>query len=164
MPADALKENLFVGVAGWNVSARYTAEIAQTGSHLERYAHHLNAVEINSSFYKSHRVGTYSRWAASTPVGFRFSVKAPRTITHERRLVGCDPLLDAFAAQILGLGSKLGLLLIQLPPTLVFEQDIAESFVASLRTRFFVPVAVEPRHPSWFTTEANTWLLISTEK
>jgi uncharacterized protein YecE (DUF72 family) len=158
MSAEAPRENLFVGVAGWNVSTRYAAEIRQTGSHLERYAHHLNAVEINSSFYKSHRVGTYSRWAASTPVDFRFSVKAPRTITHERRLVGCDPLLDAFAAQICGLGSKLGMILVQLPPKLVFEQDILESFVASLRKRFFVPVAVEPRHPSWFTTETNCWL------
>jgi uncharacterized protein YecE (DUF72 family) len=158
MSADAPRENLFVGVAGWNVPSRYAAEIPQAGSQLERYARHLNAVEINSSFYKSHRVGTYSRWAAETPVGFRFSVKAPRTVTHERRLVGCDPLLEAFAAQIHGLGSKLGLVLVQLPPTLVFEQDIAESFVASLRMRFFVPVAVEPRHPSWFTTETNTWL------
>jgi uncharacterized protein YecE (DUF72 family) len=158
MSADPPRENLFVGVAGWNVPSRYAAEIPQVGSQLERYARHLNAVEINSSFYKSHRVGTYSRWAAETPVGFRFSVKAPRTVTHERRLVGCDPLLEAFAAQIHGLGSKLGLVLVQLPPTLVFEQDIAESFVGSLRMRFFVPVAVEPRHPSWFTTETNTWL------
>jgi uncharacterized protein YecE (DUF72 family) len=159
MLADVPRDNLFVGVAGWNVSTRHAADIPQSGSHLERYAHCLNAVEINSSFNKSHRVGTYSRWAAGTPVGFQFSIKAPRTITHERRLVGCDPQLDAFAAQILGLGSKLALILVQLPPTLVFEQDIAESFVASLRTRFFVPVAVEPRHPKWFTTETNTWLL-----
>jgi uncharacterized protein YecE (DUF72 family) len=158
MSAEAPREHLFVGVAGWNVSTRYAAEIRQTGSHLERYAHNLNAVEINSSFNKQHRVGTYTRWATSTPVGFRFSVKAPRTITHERRLVGCDPLVEAFAAQIYGLGSKLGLVLVQLPPTLVFEQNIVGSFVASLRTRFFVPVAVEPRHPSWFTTETDTWL------
>ena len=158
MLADAPRENLFVGVAGWNVPTLYAAEVPQAGSHLERYAHRLNAVEINSSFYKSHRVETYCRWAASTPVGFRFSVKTPRTVTHERRLVGCDPLLETFAAQIYGLGSKLGLVLVQLPPTLGFEQDIAESFVASLRMRFLVPVAVEPRHPSWFTTETNYWL------
>ena len=158
MSAEAPRDKLFVGVAGWNVSTRYAADIPQSGSHLERYAHCLNAVEINSSFNKSQRVGTYSRWAAATPIDFRFSVKAPRTITHERRLVHCDPLLDAFAAQVHGLGSKLGLVLVQLPPTLVFEQDVAESFVASLRTRVFVPVAVEPRHPSWFTTETNYWL------
>ena len=158
MLADAPRENLFVGVAGWNVSTQYAADIPQSGKSSERYAHCLNAVEINSSFNNSHRVGTYSRWAAATPVGFRFSVKAPRTITHERRLVGCDPLLEAFAAQIHGLGSKLGLVLVHLPPTLVFEQGIAEAFVASFRMRFFVPVAVEPRHPSWFTTETNTWL------
>jgi uncharacterized protein YecE (DUF72 family) len=159
MLPDAPRENLFVGVAGWSVSTRYAAKMPQAGSQLERYALRLNAVEINSSFYKPHRFRTYSRWAAATPVGFRFSVKIPQRITHEQRLVGCDPLLEAFAAQIHGLGSKLGLVLVQLPPTLAFDQDIVESFVASLRMRVFVPVAVEPRHLSWFTTETNTWLL-----
>ncbi|MFZ0601167.1 MAG: DUF72 domain-containing protein [Roseiarcus sp.] len=82
--------NRFIGVAGWSIPARYAAEIPQAGSHLERYAHRLNAVEINSSFYRSHRLETYTRWAASTPCGFRFAVKVPRGVTHERRLIGCD--------------------------------------------------------------------------
>ena len=155
---DATSRNLFVEVAGWTISARYAAEVPEVGSQLERYARHLNAVEINSSFNKSHRVETYIRWSAATPIGFRFAVKAPRTITHEHRLVDCAALLDTFAAQVHGLGPKLGLILIQLPTSLVFELGVAEPFVASLRMRFLVPVAIEPRHPSWFTPEIEDWL------
>jgi uncharacterized protein YecE (DUF72 family) len=155
---DALSRNLFVGVAGWSMSAQKAAELPRDGSQLERYAQRLNAVEINTSFYKPHRIETYIRWAASTPPGFRFAVKVPRSVSHDRRLVDCDQLLEGFATQVHGLGAKLGLILVQLPPTLVFEQHIAESFVAVLRMRFSTPVAIEPRHPSWFTTEINHWL------
>jgi aspartate/methionine/tyrosine aminotransferase len=56
-------------------------------------------VEINSSFYRPHRPSTYERWAASVPASFRFSVKVPRSITHERRLADADALLDAFLAE-----------------------------------------------------------------
>jgi uncharacterized protein YecE (DUF72 family) len=66
------------------------------GSHLERYAKVLNAVEINSSFYRPHRTATYERWAASVPEEFRFAVKIPKAITHERRLKEAGDLLDRF--------------------------------------------------------------------
>ena len=72
---------LHIGCAGWSVASG-RAEFAGTGSVLERYAAVLDAVEINSSFYKPHRRATYTKWAASTPPGFRFSVKAPRAVTH----------------------------------------------------------------------------------
>ena len=149
---------LLIGVAGWSIPARYAADIPQAGSHLERYAHCLNSVEINSSFYRSHRVETYARWAASTPPGFRFAVKVPRTVTHEHRLIGCDQQLDAFATEIGGLASKLGLVLVQLPPSLTFEERAAESFLGSVRARILVPIAIEPRHLSWFTPEVDRWL------
>ncbi len=63
------------------------------GSHLERYAAALNAVEINSSFYRPHRLATYERWAASVPEEFQFAVKIPKAITHEQRLKGDIALL-----------------------------------------------------------------------
>jgi hypothetical protein len=60
-----------IGTAGWNVPSRYLAQVALGASHLERHARHLNAVEINSSFYRPHRRATYQRWAQSVPDGFR---------------------------------------------------------------------------------------------
>ena len=73
------------------------------GSHLERYGAILDAVEINSSFYRPHRTATYERWAASVPEDFRFAVKVPKAITHERRLKDVGDLLDRFLSEVGGL-------------------------------------------------------------
>jgi uncharacterized protein YecE (DUF72 family) len=78
---------LFVGTAGWSLDRRYAAHFPGAGSHLQRYSGSFNAAEINSSFHRPHRRSTYERWAASVPEDFRFSVKLPKTITHERRLI-----------------------------------------------------------------------------
>jgi uncharacterized protein YecE (DUF72 family) len=149
---------LYIGTAGWSVPSRYVAEVPPGGSHLERYARRLDAVEINSSFYRPHRRKTYERWARSVPAGFRFSVKVPKAMTHERRLADCDELLERFAAEVAGLGDKLGVLLVQLPPKLGFEKRVADRFFRDLRRHIDVPVACEPRHASWFTSRTNGWL------
>jgi uncharacterized protein YecE (DUF72 family) len=149
---------LRIGTAGWSIPSRYAAEVPYGGSHLERYARRFHAVEINSSFYRPHQRKTYERWAQSTPSSFRFSVKAPKAITHERQLADCGALLDRFAAEVAGLGDKLGVLLVQLPPKLALEKRVAGRFFRALRQRFDVPVACEPRHASWFTPEINDWL------
>jgi uncharacterized protein YecE (DUF72 family) len=147
-----------VGTAGWSVPSAYAEAFPAEGSHLERYAQRLNAVEINSSFYRPHQRKTYARWAASTPAAFRFAVKAPKTMTHERRLVGCGDLLDAFAEQVNGLGNKLGVLLVQLPPSLRFDAAMAARFFTDLQERIDAPVACEPRHASWFADGLSDWL------
>jgi uncharacterized protein YecE (DUF72 family) len=149
---------LWVGTAGWSVASRYASEIPRGGSHLMRYAGRLNAVEINSSFYRPHQRKTYERWARSTPPGFRFSVKVPKAITHEQRLADCDALLDRFAAEVTGLGDRLGVLLVQLPPKLAFEKGVADQFFRDVRQRFDTPIACEPRHASWFGPDVTGWL------
>lgn len=148
-----------IGTAGWSIPSQYIGEIPAGGSHLERYARRLSAVEINSSFYRPHQRKTYERWAQSTPKKFRFSVKVPKTMTHEQRLAGCGGLLDDFAEQVTGLGGKLGVLLVQLPPKLVLQKRVAGSFFRALRNRVDVPVACDPRHASWFSSDANDWLI-----
>jgi uncharacterized protein YecE (DUF72 family) len=149
---------LYVGTAGWSVPSRYAAEMPPGGSHLERYARRLNAAEINSSFHRSHQRKTYERWARTVPEGFRFSVKVPKAITHEQGLADCGALLDGFASEVAGLGGKLGVLLVQLPPKLALERRVAARFFRQLDRRFDVPVACEPRHASWFTPAVNDWL------
>jgi uncharacterized protein YecE (DUF72 family) len=147
-----------IGTAGWNVPSRYLDRVPLGGSHLERYARHLNAVEINSSFYRPHRRATYQRWAQSVPDHFRFSVKVPKTITHEAGLADCGALLDRFVDEVAGLGEKLGILLVQLPPTSVFKKRIANGFFRDLRARIDTDVVLEPRHPSWFAPGVDDWL------
>jgi uncharacterized protein YecE (DUF72 family) len=148
----------YIGTAGWSVPATYADAFPAEGTHLERYAQRLNAAEINSSFYKPHQRKTYGRWADSTPADFRFAVKMPKAMTHARKLAGCRELLDAFANQVGGLGGKLGVLLVQLPPSLAFDEVVADGFFADLQRRFGVPVACEPRHASWFAPEIGAWL------
>ena len=75
-----------IGTAGWSITREAAASFTGSGQHLQRYARVLNCAEINSSFYRSHRVQVYEQWAAQTPAGFRFSAKLPRSITHEGRL------------------------------------------------------------------------------
>jgi uncharacterized protein YecE (DUF72 family) len=149
---------LRIGTAGWSIPSRYAAEMPVGGSHLERYAQRLNAVEINSSFYRPHQHKTYARWALATPPDFRFAVKVPKAITHEARLADCGDRLDRFVAEVAGLGGKLDVLLVQLPPSLVFQERVAGAFFDALRACTAAPVALEPRHASWFAPGLEAWL------
>lgn len=148
-----------VGVAGWSLPREEQPHFPVEGTHLARYAARLPAVELNSSFYRPHRATTYARWAASVPPGFRFSVKVPRTITHDTRLFAPGPLLDAFLEGATALGDALGCLLVQLPPSLALEVAVATDFLAALRERFEGDVVLEPRHATWFTAQADTLLV-----
>lgn len=150
--------SLFIGTAGWGVPSSL-ARLGLSGpSTLARYAACFAATEINTSFYRSHRPATYARWAASVPSGFRFAVKMPRTITHERRLVACTDLLRRFAEEIGCLGPALGPVLVQLPPSLRYEAAAARGFLAEARQILPAPLVCEPRHPSWFGPEARSAL------
>lgn len=150
---------IFIGTAGWSIRREQAVMFGDGPSHLARYAGRFNAVEVNSSFYKPHLPATYVRWAESVPVGFRFSVKMPRTITHIARLKETGLALDAFLGQACSLGNKLGPLLMQLPPSLAYDADVAERFLRCLRERFDGDVVCEPRHASWFEPEAEKMLV-----
>jgi uncharacterized protein YecE (DUF72 family) len=143
-----------IGTAGWSITARCADAFPRYGSTLERYAARLDAVEINSSFYRPHRPSTYARWRDAVPPDFRFSVKLPREITHDRRLVDTDAPLERFLAEICHLGDKLGALLVQLPPSLPFDDRVALPFFDRLRDRASAPILCEPRHRSWFADGA----------
>ncbi|WP_263146739.1 DUF72 domain-containing protein [Pseudomonas sp. RIT-PI-AD] len=140
---------IYLGCAGWSLPREQWPAFAAEGTHLQRYASRLNAVELNSSFYRPHRPATYAKWAESVPPGFRFSVKVPKWITHENRLRDCEAALDEFLGQCSQLGDRLGCLLIQLPPSLAYEAATAETFLAALRERYEGLAVIEPRHASW---------------
>ncbi|MES1980129.1 MAG: DUF72 domain-containing protein [Pseudomonadota bacterium] len=150
--------DIHIGCAGWNLPRDAWPSFPAHGSHLERYAARLNAAEINSSFYRPHQLQTYARWAESVPADFRFSVKLPKTITHEKRLQDCESLLGGFLAQVAGLGTRLGCLLVQLPPSLAFDDMASRSFLETLRNAHDGPVALEARHKSWFGEEVSQHL------
>ena len=146
---------LRVGCAGWAIASAHRHLFRDGESALARYATLFNIVEINSSFHRPHQRKTYERWAATVPVDFRFSVKLPRTITHDLRLRQAGSLLDRFIDESSGLGDKLGCLLVQLPPSLVFDARLASTFLGMLRRRWSGAITFEPRHVSWFGEAAD---------
>jgi uncharacterized protein YecE (DUF72 family) len=130
-------------------------DIPEEGSGLEKYVTYFSAVEINSSFHRSHRTATYEKWAAAVPDGFQFSVKIPKTITHVNRLVDCGELTARFMSEVRGLGDKLAALLVQFPPSYELDVDRAKGFFADLRAYYDGDIFVEPRHRTWFSPAAT---------
>jgi len=147
-----------VGVAGWSVSRFLAHRFPPDGSHLERYARTFPCVEINSSFYRHHSQATYARWAAATPPRFMFAVKLFQVVTHELALRGTRQLVRQFLDETAGLGRKRGPVLVQLPPSLIFESRVAGRFFEMVRERYEGPLVCEPRHASWFAPAASTML------
>ena len=143
-----------VGTAGWSIPGAVADRFPAHGTALERYAAILPIAEINSSFHRPHRIATWERWRRSVPEDFRFSVKLPKQVTHVRKLIDCESDLEVFLRQVTSLGDKLAVLLVQLPPKLMFDATVARGFFSALLERTSVAVACEPRHISWFGQEA----------
>ena len=125
-----------VGVSGWVYpgwrKAFYPAGLAQPRE-LAYMAEHLTSIEINGTFYSLQRPESFARWAAETPDGFQFAVKAPRFITHILRLKDMEkPLANFVASGLLRLGPKLGPILWQFPPSLRFDAERFEHFFSLL--------------------------------
>jgi uncharacterized protein YecE (DUF72 family) len=151
-----------IGTAGWSIPRQEAHRFPSEGTALERYSALFSVVEINSSFHRPHRISTWQRWRDSVPADFRFSVKVPKLITHERKLADCEAHVDEFIAQAATLGEKLAILLVQLPPKLQFSGALAETFFSSLAARSPAAIACEPRHPSWFGEDAESLLVSHT--
>lgn len=139
-----------VGTAGWSIPRAVAFRFDSAGTHLERYSRRLDCAEINSSFYRPHTATTYAKWRDSTPPDFRFAVKIPRAITHERQLQDAREPFVTFLAQTDGLADKRGPLLLQLPPSLPFDGSVVTAFLQMVRTVYDGPLVCEPRHASWF--------------
>ncbi|MDO9434164.1 DUF72 domain-containing protein [Hydrogenophaga sp.] len=151
--------SLCIGTAGWALPREVQHVFPGDGAHLERYARVLHCTEINTTFSRTHRPDTFERWAAQTPDRFRFSVKMPKAFTHAARLDVPRAEVRAFVSSLEGLGERLGVLLMQLPPSLVFDGTVARAFFRSVRAGFPGAVVCEPRHASWYTAPASALLV-----
>lgn len=147
--------NVYVGTAGWSIAREAADQFPAEGTSLKRYAARFPTVEINSSFHRPHLEKTWARWRDEVPGDFRFSVKMPKEISHQRKLVECDQVLTDFARQVEHLGEKLAVLLLQFPPKLEFGSALAEAFFARLSGLELANLACEPRHQSWFSEPAT---------
>src|SRR5678816_2628876 len=102
-----------------------------------------------------HMPKTYERWRAIVGPDFRFSVKMPKTITHELRLKGCKDLISRSFDECAGRGRRLQVVRVQLPPSLVYDSRTVSSFFRTLRNYTSATIVCEPRHVTWFTPQAD---------
>lgn len=142
-----------LGTQGWNYEAwvgPFYPSGTRSADFLRTYARAFDTVEVDSTFYAVPAERAVEGWAERTPPGFRFALKLPQEITHERRLRGGDDVLDLFFARARLLGEKLGAVLVQLGPD--FGPDELPALVKFLpRLPADVPVAVEFRQRGWLT-------------
>jgi uncharacterized protein YecE (DUF72 family) len=128
---------------------RYLPHPLPPRERLKSYASWCNAVEGNTTFYATPSRASVRSWAEQTSPDFRFVVKLPRSITHERRLSGAEEELRAFMTAIEPLGPRAHALWIQLPGS--FTPDDLGTLAAFLRR---LPrshrYAVEVRHRGFF--------------
>ncbi|MFJ6938286.1 DUF72 domain-containing protein [Streptomyces sp. NPDC101132] len=120
---------------------------------LEEYARSFPTVESNNAFYRLPEEHTFAAWRERTPDGFVMAVKASRYLTHIRRLRDPAEPVDRLMTRCAGLGDRLGPVLLQLPPTLRGDPAALDACLACFPAG--VRVAVEPRHPSWWTDEVR---------
>jgi uncharacterized protein YecE (DUF72 family) len=139
-----------VGTSGYNYpewkGSFYPATLPAARM-LPYYAGRFPTVEINYTFYRMPNDRIVAGWAGATPEGFRFALKAPRRITHDQRLRRTEGLVRAFTDAAQTLGTKLGVLLFQLPPSFRLDLSALEEFVATLPPG--ARGAFEFRHASW---------------
>jgi uncharacterized protein YecE (DUF72 family) len=125
--------------------------------YLSYYSKIFNAVEIDSTFYGTPKIGSVYRWRDNSPEGFKISVKVPRSITHESGLVGVNEEMIEFIHTIENLGNKLSVILLQFPPSFDnSNSEVLDDFLEQLPKGY--TFAIEFRHPSWYVDQTADWL------
>jgi len=140
----------YIGTSGFSYpewkGSFYPADLPNSEM-LRFYGQMFLTVELNNTFYRYPGEDTLAQWAAAVPAEFRFSVKAHRRITHNKRLADVDGDVAFLFERLRRLGDRLGSILFQLPPSLRFDLSLLESFLASLRPGG--QAVLEFRHSSW---------------
>lgn len=147
---------LWIGTSGWQY-AHWRGKLyprgLPTARWFDRYVEEFDTVELNVTFYRQPRPAVFEGWARRAPDSFLFAVKASRFLTHIKRLRDPRESVERLMEGASRLGPHLGPILVQLPPDMEAAPDrLAETLAAFPPS---VRVTVEPRHPSWFTTEVR---------
>jgi uncharacterized protein YecE (DUF72 family) len=145
---------IWVGTSGYNYPewrGSFYPEKFPAAKMLPYYAERLDTVEINYTFYRTPNAKILAAWSEATPARFKFTLKAPKRITHVARLKDCSELLGYFVKTAATLGSKLGVLLFQLPPYLKKDLARLDEFLEAFPTD--TRAAFEFRHESWLSEE-----------
>lgn len=144
---------LRAGCSGWSYPSwvgPFFPKDTKPRDFLKLYSAVFDAVEIDSSFYRSPSSWAVESWKRTVPQGFLFTAKMPKEITHDKKFIGCEEVSDRFLRTIKLLGRNLGPVLIQLPPSYSYEESGGklEDFLKLLPPD--LQYAIEFRHTTWF--------------
>jgi uncharacterized protein YecE (DUF72 family) len=145
-----------VGTSGWQYRdwrGPFYPEGLPQRLWLEEYSRHFGTIELNNAFYRLPTREAFESWRERTPPGFVMAVKVSRYLTHIKRLRDPEEPVARLMGRATGLGDRLGPLLLQLPPTLRADAALLDTCLAQFPSS--VRVAVEPRHPSWWSEEVR---------
>jgi uncharacterized protein YecE (DUF72 family) len=147
---------VYVGCPIWGVKewlGKYYPASAKEKDFLFHYAQQFNTIELNTTHYRIPDAITVRKWKESVTDGFKFCPKIPQIISHDKRLVGAEAETEAFCEAMVGLGDKLGIAFLQLPPFFsATELPALENFLQKFSSQ--IPLAVEFRNEDFFNTKA----------
>ena len=150
---------IHIGTSGWSYDhwegILYPPRTSSR-ARLDWYVGRFTTVEVNSSYYHWPRDTTFANWHARTPARFRLTIKAPRGLTHAKRLYAPESWIERIERGLQQLGNRFGVLLVQLPATFEYDYLRLEYFLDRIPS--WIKVAVELRHPSW--DRADVWTLL----
>ncbi len=145
---------ILVGTSGYNYpewKGSFYPQTLSAAKMLPFYAERFPSVEINATFYRMPTPANVAGWVGQVPSSFRFTLKANRRITHDKRLKDVGDAVDFFVKTARALGPQLGALLFQTPPNLKCNLEVFDAFLATVPEG--TPAAFEFRHDSWLDDE-----------
>jgi uncharacterized protein YecE (DUF72 family) len=153
------QKHYHIGTSGW--SYKHWKEIfyppkLKSADWFNFYAERFDTSEINMSFYNLPKIKTVENWAAKAPKGFRFCPKLSRFITHMKKLHDPGEPLERFFSVFEPMQKLMGPVLVQLPPSLKFNYDIAENFFNALKIYKKNEFVLEIRHYTWLSDDSLT--------
>lgn len=152
-PDQRAAPRIYLGSSSWNCDdwkeVFYPAAVADP---LAYYARRFDTVEVDSTWYGTPARHTVESWRKRVPAGFRFALKVPRTVTHDRALHACEGELNTFLSTVSHLDDRLGPILFQFPPHFGPAELPALRTVLKLLPRGW-KFAMEFRNRAWFQAE-----------
>jgi uncharacterized protein YecE (DUF72 family) len=143
-----------IGTSGWSYD-HWDGVLYPPGTpprdRLAHYVRRFDTVELNASFYRWPRTATFASWRRRLPPGFGLSVKAPRGLTHAKKLYGPEVWIERMVSCWHELGDRRAVLLVQMHPAHQRDDARLDYFLSLLPE--WMRVAVEFRHPSWHVEE-----------
>lgn len=148
------KGKIYIGTSGWSYRdwrGAYYPEAMKASEYLSHYSNDFHASEINSTFYITPRTSTTEGWANKVPGDFKFCPKMHRYLTQMKRLRDPEQPLEKFFTAIAPLYGRLGPILLQLPPSLSFNEEVVTHLFEVLKRDYHrFEFVLEARHISWF--------------